>query len=85
MRSLDTPEKMNSPTNLALSREGFVVANFPGGHVVAFTANGNRLRHEIHNDHIQVISVLDVKKLFWKLVYQSFSVLFEIFLNKFYS
>ena len=45
---------MNSPTNLALSREGFVVANFPGGHVVAFTANGNRLRHEIHNDHIQV-------------------------------
>ena len=54
LRSLDTPEKMNSPTNLALSREGFVVANFPGGHVVAFTANGNRLRHEIHNDHIQV-------------------------------
>lgn len=31
-----------------------MVGNFPGGHVVAFTANGNRLRHEIHNDHIQV-------------------------------
>jgi hypothetical protein len=40
--------------NISLSREGFVVANFPNGHVVAFTSNGNRLRHEVHNDHIQV-------------------------------
>jgi hypothetical protein len=54
LRALDTPERLTSPSNLAVSREGFVVANFPGGHVVAFTANGNRLRHEIHNDHIQV-------------------------------
>ena len=32
-----------------------MVSNFPNGHVVAFTANGNRLRHEVHNDNIQVI------------------------------
>ena len=37
----------------ALSREGFVVAHFPGGHVASFTANGNLLRHEMHNDKIQ--------------------------------
>ena len=55
LRSLDTPPSLSSPSNLVLSREGFVVSNFPNGHVVAFTANGNRLRHEVHNDNIQVI------------------------------
>ena len=54
LRSLDSPSGLTSPLNLALSREGFVVANFPNGHVVSYTTNGNRLRHEIHNDKIQV-------------------------------
>ena len=61
LRALDTPENLTCPSNLVLSREGFVVANFPGGHVVAFTANGNRLRHEIHNDHIQVNKYLNFR------------------------
>jgi len=55
LRSLDTPPSLSSPSNLVLSREGFVVSNFPNGHVVAFTANGNRLRHEVHNDNIQCL------------------------------
>ena len=54
LRSLDSPSGLTSPQNLALSREGVVVAHFPGGHVVAYTANGNRLRHEAHNDKIHV-------------------------------
>lgn len=54
LRSLDSPQGLTSPLNLALSREGVVVAHFPGGHVVSYTANGNRLRHEQHNDKIQV-------------------------------
>ena len=53
LRSLDSPASLRAPLNLALSREGFVVAHFPGGHVASFTANGNLLRHEIHNDKIQ--------------------------------
>ena len=55
LRSLDSPHGLTGgPINVALSREGFVVANFPGGHVASFTSNGNRLRHEIHNDNIHV-------------------------------
>ena len=53
LRSLDAPSALTAPLNLALSREGFVVAHFPGGHLAAFTANGNLLRHEMHNDKIQ--------------------------------
>ena len=53
LRSLDSPAALTAPLNLALSREGFVVAHFPGGHLAAFTANGNLLRHEMHNDKIQ--------------------------------
>ena len=53
LRSLDSPAALTAPLNLALSREGFVVAHFPGGHVASFTANGNLLRHELHNDKIQ--------------------------------
>ena len=53
LRSLDSPAELTAPLNLALSREGFVVAHFPGGHVASFTANGNLLRHEMHNDKIQ--------------------------------
>lgn len=55
LRALDTPKGMGGgPVNVALSREGFVVANFPNGHLASFTSNGNRLRHEIHNDNIHV-------------------------------
>lgn len=54
LRSLDSPEGLTAPLNIALSREGFVAAHFPGGHVVSYTANGYRLRHEVHNDKIQV-------------------------------
>ena len=79
LRSLDTPEKMNSPTNLALSREGFVVANFPGGHVVAFTANGNRLRHEIHNDHIQVCCEIFLYLPVFCLISWNFAFLISVF------
>ncbi|XP_059080572.1 neurobeachin-like isoform X3 [Tigriopus californicus] len=55
LRSLDSPEGLTAPLNIALSREGFVAAHFPGGHVVSYTANGYRLRHEVHNDKIQCI------------------------------
>jgi len=54
LRSLDSPRGLTSPLNLALSREGVAVAHFPGGHVVSYTANGYRLRHQRHNDKIQV-------------------------------
>ena len=55
LRSLEAPEGFLSPENLALSREGLVVANYDRGHVAAYTMNGKRLRHESHNDNIQVI------------------------------
>ena len=58
LRSLDSPQDLTSPMNISLSREGFVVAHFPGGHVVSYTANGNRLRHAMHNDKIRVFSKL---------------------------
>ena len=55
LRALETPAGVSGgPVNVALCREGVVVANYPGGHVASFTANGNRLRHEIHNDNIHV-------------------------------
>jgi hypothetical protein len=32
--------------------------NYERGHVAAFTINGKQLRHESHNDNLQVGSVL---------------------------
>ena len=58
LRSLDSPDGFLSPENLALSREGLIVVNYDKGHVAAYTMNGKRLRHESHNDNIQVSVIL---------------------------
>lgn len=54
LRSLEAPDGFLSPENVALSREGLIVINYDRGHVGAYTMNGKRLRHESHNDNIQV-------------------------------
>lgn len=54
LRSLDAPGDFISPENIALSREGFIVVNYDKGNVAAYTVNGKRLRHEAHNDNLQV-------------------------------
>lgn len=54
MRSLDAPEEFLSPENITMSREGFIVVNYDEGNVAAFTINGRLLRHESHNDNLQV-------------------------------
>jgi len=41
-----------------MSREGVIVVNYERGHIAAFTINGKRLRHESHNDNLQVALVL---------------------------
>jgi len=41
-----------------MSREGVIVVNYERGHIAAFTINGKRLRHESHNDNLQVTLVL---------------------------
>lgn len=43
-----------------MSREGVIVVNYERGHVAAFTINGKRLRHESHNDNLQVGEVLNL-------------------------
>lgn len=60
LRSLEPPSGFRSPENIAMSREGVIVVNYERGHVAAFTINGKRLRHEAHNDNLQVC----VKHLF---------------------
>lgn len=37
-----------------MSREGFIVINYDKGNVAAYTINGKKLRHETHNDNLQV-------------------------------
>lgn len=54
LRSLEAPGDFISPENIALSREGFIVVNYDKGNVAAYTVNGKRLRHESHNDNLQV-------------------------------
>jgi neurobeachin len=54
LRSLDAPEEFLSPENITMSREGFIVVNYDEGNVAAFTINGRLLRHESHNDNLQV-------------------------------
>lgn len=54
LRSLEAPNGFSSPENIAMSREGVIVVNYERGHVAAFTINGKRLRHESHNDNLQV-------------------------------
>lgn len=55
LRSLEPPNGFSSPENIAMSREGVIVVNYERGHIAAFTINGKRLRHESHNDNLQVI------------------------------
>lgn len=55
LRSLDPPNGFNSPENIAMSREGVIVVNYERGNIAAFTINGKRLRHESHNDNLQVM------------------------------
>lgn len=54
LRSLDAPEEFQSPENITMSREGFIVVNYDEGNVAAFTINGRLLRHESHSDNLQV-------------------------------
>lgn len=54
LRSLDAPDEFQSPENITMSREGFIVVNYDEGNVAAFTINGRLLRHESHNDNLQV-------------------------------
>lgn len=55
LRSLEPPSGFISPENIAMSREGVIVVNYERGHIAAYTINGKRLRHESHNDNLQVI------------------------------
>lgn len=54
LRSLDPPQNFSSPELITMSREGFIVVNYDKGNVVAYTINGKELRHETHNDNLQV-------------------------------
>lgn len=54
LRCLEAPVGFISPESIAMSREGVIVINYERGHVAAFTINGKRLRHESHNDNLQV-------------------------------
>lgn len=56
LRSLEAPTDFISPENITLSREGFIVVNYDEGNVAAYTINGKLLRHESHNDNLQVSS-----------------------------
>lgn len=58
LRSLDAPADFYSPEIIAMSREGFIVVNYDKGNVAAYTINGKKLRHESHNDSLQVSNVL---------------------------
>lgn len=55
LRSLVPPAGFGSPENVAMSREGVVVASYTGGHIAAYTLNGKRLRHESHNDNLHCL------------------------------
>lgn len=54
LRSLDPPNDFISPELISMSREGFIVVGYDKGNVAAYTINGKRLRHESHNDNLQV-------------------------------
>ena len=54
MRSLEAPSDFLSPEIITMSRVGFIFVNYDEGYVAAFTINGKLLRHESHNDNLQV-------------------------------
>lgn len=51
-----------------MSREGFIVVNYDEGNVAAFTINGRLLRHESHNDNLQVKISLKFVSMINKLI-----------------
>lgn len=55
LRSLEPPTDFISPELISMSREGFIVVSYDKGNVAAYTINGKRLRHESHNDNLQVM------------------------------
>ncbi|KAG1699369.1 Neurobeachin [Nymphon striatum] len=57
LRSLEGPEKFNSPELCCISREGMVVIKYNMGNICAFTLNGHRLRNASHNDNIQCMTL----------------------------
>lgn len=54
LRSLEAPQDFVSPEIISMSREGFIVVSYDKGNVAAYTINGKHLRHESHNDNLQV-------------------------------
>jgi hypothetical protein len=58
-----------------MSREGVIVVNYERGHVAAFTINGKRLRHESHNDNLQVGAMLRNLQTIAVLLYVKHSLL----------
>lgn len=54
LRSLEPPTDFISPELISMSREGFIVVSYDKGNVAAYTINGKRLRHDTHNDNLQV-------------------------------
>lgn len=69
LRSLEAPEEFLSPENITMSREGFIVVNYDEGNVAAFTINGRLLRHESHNDNLQVNFLLEFVSMINKLIF----------------
>lgn len=63
-----------------MSREGFIVVNYDKGNVAAYTINGKKLRHESHNDNLQVtifamviITIQLILTIFLVVVYVTFT------------
>lgn len=69
LRSLEAPEEFLSPENITMSREGFIVVNYDEGNVAAFTINGRLLRHESHNDNLQVNYLIKFMSMIDKLIF----------------
>ncbi|VVC86506.1 unnamed protein product [Leptidea sinapis] len=57
LRSLEGGEGVAGPQQLALSREGVLVASYARGHLAAFTLNGRRLRRATHHDSFQCLAL----------------------------
>lgn len=66
-----------SPENIALSREGTIIASYKMGHIAAFTINGKLLRHELHDDYIHVRLINKVINT-TRLYKTFFQVLFDV-------
>lgn len=51
-----------------MSREGFIVVSYDKGNVAAYTINGKRLRHESHNDNLQVSCGLHIQQDYVRMI-----------------